>query len=56
MPNEAWLYSSGSTRNKLKDIIKNVWKGKGFLTDWRQAIITTLHKKGNTEDPGTTGV
>lgn len=27
-------------RGKLKEIIRKVWKGKGFPDDWRKAIVT----------------
>ena len=51
VPNEAWLFSKGNTRKKLKEVIRKVWAGKRFPEDWRKVVITALHKKGNTENP-----
>ena len=30
-------------------MIGKVWAEKGFSDDWRKAVITALHKKGDTE-------
>lgn len=44
----------GSTVKRItgEEIIKKVWKGKGFPDDWRKAVVTILHKKGDPEEPG----
>ncbi|XP_078036902.1 uncharacterized protein LOC144470014 [Augochlora pura] len=49
IPNKAWFYSEGSTRKKLKELIKKVWDGEGFPEDWRRAAYkiyaTILNEK-----------
>lgn len=54
--NEAWMYSQGEVRERLKEIIKKVYRGEGFPEEWRTSIIHPIWKKGckdeteNTED------
>lgn len=45
--NEAWLFSDGQIRAKLKEVLKRVWRGKGFVEEWREGLIVPLHKKGD---------
>ena len=33
IPNRAWIYSTGITRGKLKNIIKKAWKKKTILEE-----------------------
>lgn len=51
VPNEAWKYSKGRTRDKLKEIIKRVWNRECFPESWRDGIITPIHKKGDQHQP-----
>lgn len=44
---EAWIYSKGEIREKLKEVIWRVWKGKGFPEEWRYGVITPIYKKGD---------
>lgn len=44
---EAWLYSEGKLREKLKEILRRVWKGEGFPEEWREGVIASIHKKGD---------
>jgi len=37
-------------REKLKELLKRIWKGKGFPEEWRKKAITPIHKKGDTSD------
>lgn len=34
-------------KRKVFNIVKEVWKGKGFPEGWRGGVIVPLHKKGN---------
>lgn len=43
---EAWMYSNGKMREKLKEVIRRVWRGEGSLEEWRK-VITPIHKKVN---------
>jgi len=43
--NEAWLYSGGQMRKKLKELMKRVWRSEGLPEEWREGIITPIHKK-----------
>jgi len=43
---EAWLYSNGRIKKRLKDLLKRIWKGEGFPEEWRKGVITPIHKKG----------
>jgi len=47
---EAWLYSNGRIKERLKDLLKKIWKGEGFPEEWRKGVITPIHKKGNISD------
>ena len=49
--NEAWLYSEGAVREKIKEIIIRVWKGEGFPSSWRTGVICPIWKKGSKEEP-----
>jgi len=42
---EAWLYSNGRIKERLKDLLKR--KGEGFPKEWRKGVITPIHKKGD---------
>jgi len=44
---EAWLYSNGRIKERLKDLLKRIWKGEGFPEEWRKGVITPIHKKGD---------
>jgi len=44
---EAWLYSNGWIKERLKNLIKRIWKGEGFPEEWRKGVITPIHKKGD---------
>lgn len=44
---EAWIYSKGEIREKLKEVIGRVWKRKGFPEEWRYGVITPIYKKGD---------
>jgi len=46
---KAWLYSSGWIRERLKDLLKRIWKEEGFPKEWKKGVITP-HKKGDTTD------
>ena len=39
-------------RCKLAEIIKEVWKGKGFPKIWRTGMIVPIWKKGNKDIVG----
>jgi len=41
---EAWLYSNGRIKDRLKDLLKRIWKGEGFPEEWRKGMITPIHK------------
>lgn len=45
--NEAWLYSEGKIRTKLKELIRRVWRGEGMPEEWREGVITPIYKKGD---------
>lgn len=44
---EAWIYSREKIRTKLKEVLRKVWRGEGFPEEWREEVITPIHKKGN---------
>lgn len=50
LQNETWIHSQGNTSRKLMEIIKRVWTGEGFPDDWRESVISPLHKKGEMTD------
>jgi hypothetical protein len=31
---------------RLVEIMKAVWRGKGFPVDWREGVICPIYKKG----------
>lgn len=45
--NEAWIFGRGKIRTRLKEVIKEVWRGGYFIDDWREGIVTPIHKKGD---------
>jgi len=47
---EAWLYSNGRIKERLKDLLKRIWKEESFPEEWRNGVITPIHKKGDTSD------
>ena len=49
--NEALIFNKGNTKVALYQIIKDIWKGKGFPDRWRKGIIAPIFKKGEKEDP-----
>ncbi|CAD6242993.1 GSCOCG00009629001-RA-CDS, partial [Cotesia congregata] len=44
--NEAWIYGRGKIRCRIREIIREVWRGEYFPEDWREGIITPIFKKG----------
>lgn len=44
---EAWIYNREKIRTKLKEVLRRVWRGEGFPKEWREGIITPIHKKGD---------
>ncbi|XP_018354158.1 PREDICTED: uncharacterized protein LOC108755573 [Trachymyrmex septentrionalis] len=50
IPGEAWLYSVGEARDGLKEILKEVCRGEGYLEEWRKGFIFPLRKKGCKDD------
>jgi len=50
MAGEAWLYSNERIKERLKDLLKSIWKGEGFPEEWRKGVITPIHKKGDTNE------
>lgn len=44
---EAWIYSREKIRTKLKEVLRRVWRGEGFPEEWREGVITPIHKKGD---------
>ena len=48
--NEAWIHSKGRIREKLKELIKLVWRGEGFPEAWRVSIIYPIWKKGSRDE------
>ena len=49
--NEAIIYSRGNLRTAIKQLIKDVWKGKGLPARWRKGVISPIYKKGKKNDP-----
>jgi len=47
---EAWLYSNGRIKERLKDLLKRIWKREGFPEEWRKGVITPIDKKGDISD------
>jgi len=45
--NEAWIYSEGQLRKKLKEMLRRVWRREGFPEEWREGIIMPIYKKGD---------
>ncbi|XP_077270175.1 uncharacterized protein LOC143901623 [Temnothorax americanus] len=45
---EAWKFSNGRIKGKLKEILKKVWRGEGFPEEWRVGLIAPIFKK---DDP-----
>jgi len=33
---EAWLYSNGRIKGRLKNLLKRIWKGEDFPEEWRK--------------------
>lgn len=42
---EAWIYSREKIRTKLKEVLRRVWRGEEFSEEWREGVITPIHKK-----------
>lgn len=50
IPSEALKFCEGTTRKKLKDILKRVWTIEGFPSEWRNGITVLIFKKRDVED------
>lgn len=48
--NEAWIHGGAGIKRKLRGILEMVWRGKGFIDEWREGVIVPIHKKGNREE------
>lgn len=45
---EAWIYSEGQIKKKLKELLKRVWRGEEFPDkEQREELITPIYKKGD---------
>ncbi|KMQ84653.1 neurofilament medium polypeptide-like protein [Lasius niger] len=42
--------SESQIREKLKELCKLVWSGKGFPEEWREGLIAPIYKKGDASD------
>lgn len=43
--NKAWIYNSGGARKKLRELVKRVFKAKGFPEDRRENLIIPIYKR-----------
>lgn len=49
--NEAWKFCRGQVRERLREVIKEVWRDKGWPESWKEGVISPLHKKGDKQFP-----
>ena len=47
--NEVWMYATEEVRERLREIMNDVWMGKGFPERWREGLVCPIHKKGETD-------
>jgi len=43
---EAWFYSDGQIRERLKELLKRIWKGESFPEEWRKRMKISIRKRG----------
>lgn len=48
--NEAWIFGRDKLTRWLWTVIKGVWEGRGYPDDWRDGVITPVHKRGSIEE------
>jgi hypothetical protein len=39
-------YGTEEIEERLVQIMKGLWRGKGFPVDWREGVIGAIYKKG----------
>ncbi|TGZ53811.1 hypothetical protein DBV15_10472 [Temnothorax longispinosus] len=49
--NEAWKFCKRQVRERLKEVIKGVWRGEGWPDSWKEGVISPLYKKRDKQSP-----
>lgn len=44
IPNKAWLHCGCNARDRVKVVVKRVWRGEGFPDVWRKGIISAQER------------
>jgi len=45
IPNEVWKYGGEEVEEWILDLCKRVWRGEGWLKDWREGVIVPIVKR-----------
>lgn len=45
--NEAWIYGTEGVKERLREVVNDVWRGRGFPLEWREGLICPIYKKGD---------
>ena len=52
LPAEVWKYGGNKLKERLFELIVNIWKKEQMPQDWKDANITAIFKKGSRRDCG----